>query len=92
MLFKKQRAGGKVWKLPEYLDSDFKKDWWKAGQERMTHGWKCTESIQTEVIATGMETCFKGFNVVEHRQIDELCSRIIRNWHEEVPKTNNTSQ
>lgn len=50
------------------------------------------QSIKTEVIATGVETHFKGFNIVEHRQTDELCTRTVRNWHEKVPKPNNTGQ
>lgn len=50
------------------------------------------ESIKMEVISTDVETQFKGFNIVEHQQTDELCPRIIRNWHEKLPKPNNTGQ
>lgn len=62
----------------------------EKGQERVTHGWRCVESIKTEVIATSVETHFKGFNAVEHQQTDELCPSIVRNWHEKLPKPNNT--
>lgn len=62
------------------------------GQDRVTHGWKCVESVKIEVTATGVETHFKGFNALEHRQTDKLHPRIVRNWHEKTPKSNNTEQ
>lgn len=55
------------------------------GQDMVTHGWKCMESVKIEVIATGEETHFKGFNVLEYRQTDKLCPRIVRNLHEKLP-------
>lgn len=43
------------------------------------------ESVKIEVIATGVETHFKRFNVLEHRQTDQLCLRIVRKGHENLP-------